>query len=156
MPKKKIVKKVKVVKPAKEKKVKTPKVSKLEASYASLLKPILAQLIVMFEASLLDAFKQYVESRMASSKVASAAEFMAGFKHTIAANNITEERLLSTLDDYELEYLKNADKVKAPIAVASSKPAPVVKVVPVPKEPEVVKEEPKKNATSVFDSLDLI
>jgi len=161
MPKKKIVKKAKAVKKTKLNKSIKAQEAMLKAkggsTYEDIIKPVLSQILLVFEAALLDAFRQYVESKMRASQVASVPEFMAGFKYTVAAHSISEEKLLGSLDEYELEYVKNADKKPAP-------KAPVVKVVPVPQapaaepstlEPQKVAEPDKKN-TSVFDSLDLI
>lgn len=114
----------------------------------------ISDIFKVFEASLLDAFRQYVDNRLKASQVASLEEFMNGFKYTINAQGISKEKLLGVLDEYELEYVKNTNKVKA-----ASTEAPVAQIVPVPPPaaPTPVPEDKKEtNSVSVFDSLDLI
>lgn len=148
MVKKKIVKKVKPVKVAKAK----TKAPALKASnFEDQVKSVLSHLLDLFKASLIDAFRQYVESRIKSGTHASMDDFNRHFQHTIAAHGIQEETLLASLDDVELEYLNRISSTPVE-SFEIGKPLPVAKATHV-EAPKAKEETPTKG---VFDSLDLI
>lgn len=110
------------------------------------IKSVLSHILELFKASLIDAFKQYVKSRIAGSLPASVEEFVNQFKHTTQVHGIADETLLASLDEVELEYLSTSTQVVQPKQAEF-----IAKNNPVPAVPEK-----KKEATSVFDALDII
>jgi len=151
----------------------TPELVALAAStdFQDQIKSVLMHVLELFKASLIDAFRQYVESKLRASQPASVEAFMEGFKHTVAIHGVTKETLLGALSESELELLANN---QAQVAVEQVTPveagieeavplAPVVEEALAEAAAEVqaapvAQPEPKKEKTntSVFDALDMI
>lgn len=125
-----------------------------------LVKKILNHILELFKASVFDAFKQYVESRINGSLPASIEEFINKFKHSYKLHGITDHQLLSVLDEYEREYVLNstaASPLQQPVGLAQVAAPEPVNVSP--SKPVVTVNcpvEPKPDDESVFDNLDLL
>lgn len=128
------------------------------------IKTVLAHLLTLFKASLLDAFKQYVEEMIRREQPASAEEFMLNFKNSTIAHGVTAVELIDSLDDdYAKEYVKGSkDAVKPPYKLPVTAPPRELAVAPV-KSPPGAAPAPKleqapadNNNKSVFDSLDIL
>lgn len=115
-------------------------------SFKVQVQAVLSHILELFKASLIDAFRQYIEAKMWSSQPASIEEFTSKFKHTVAVHGVSEETLLNSLGEIELEYLSNGPVEKRTTAPVV---APTEQVNKVPKAKatkkgvpvEVVKEE---------------
>ena len=129
MKKKKAVKKEVKAKPVKVKAV----------SFEDQIKSALSHILELFKASLIDAFRQYIESKIFSGQPASVEEFKSKLKHSVAVHGIADEVLLEALDEVELEYLNN--QVGNKVLQLAPTSAPAV-------------ERTKTEVKSVFDSLD--
>lgn len=119
------------------------------------IRSVLSHILELLKASLIDAFKQYVNSRIAGSLPASVEEFINQFKHTTKVHGIADEVLLQSLDEVELEYLSASTKVKTVQPDAQvSLPQPVAKA---PAQTAPAQTAPvEKKAVSVFDALDIL
>jgi len=138
------------------------------------IKEVLFHVLELFKASLLDAFRQYLESRIRASQPASVEEFTDKFKHTMSLHGLSKETLLGALNPVELEYLeeniKRSQQLRDKLQTMETQPVaqPVAQPVqeaisPAPQAATqqvelklVQKEESKQEAISVFDALDMV
>lgn len=162
MPKKKTTKKA----PAKKAPKKAPKKVKAlstKADGASIQDKILIALNKLFEiakAQIFDAFKQYVETRMAQDLPALIEHFISLFAETFKAHGITEEELYASLSKEHRDYLKmSAERLEQPSKVTQKKGSVVVESNQAQKnslDSFEVGDKSSSKEDSVFSDLDIL